>query len=93
MGGLLRGISVDWTFANYYQGLRVVLARHYRASDMYAANLIGILDALDAGVTTTLDWCHNINSPDHTGPPSQPTSTAAPAWCSGMETRTTSGCP
>jgi 5-methylthioadenosine/S-adenosylhomocysteine deaminase len=62
---LLRGISVDWTFANYYQGLRAVIARHYRAADMYAANLIGILDALDAGVTTILDWCHNINSPDH----------------------------
>lgn len=62
---LLRGMSVDWTFANYYQGLRVTLARHYRAEDLYAANLIGILDALDAGVTTTLDWCHNINSPEH----------------------------
>lgn len=62
---LLRGMSADWTFGNYYQGLRVTLARHYRAEDMYAANLIGILDALDAGVTTTLDWCHNINSPEH----------------------------
>ena len=25
---LLRGISVDWTFANYYEGLRTVIARH-----------------------------------------------------------------
>ena len=62
---LLRGISVDWTFANYYEGLRTIIARHYRAEDLYAANLIGILDALDGGVTTVLDWCHNINSPEH----------------------------
>jgi 5-methylthioadenosine/S-adenosylhomocysteine deaminase len=62
---LLRGISADWTFANYYQGLRATIARHYRAEDLYAANLIGMLDALDGGVTTVLDWCHNINSPEH----------------------------
>jgi 5-methylthioadenosine/S-adenosylhomocysteine deaminase len=62
---LLRGVSVDWTLAHYYQGLRVVVARHYRPEDSYAANLIGILDSLDAGVTTTLDWSHNINSPEH----------------------------
>jgi cytosine/adenosine deaminase-related metal-dependent hydrolase len=62
---LLRGISADWTFGNYYEGLRTTIARHYRAEDLYAANLIGILDALDAGVTCVLDWCHNINSPEH----------------------------
>jgi 5-methylthioadenosine/S-adenosylhomocysteine deaminase len=62
---LLRGISVDWTFGNYYEGLRTVIARHYRPEDLYAANLLGMLDALDGGVTTVLDWCHNINSPEH----------------------------
>jgi 5-methylthioadenosine/S-adenosylhomocysteine deaminase len=62
---LLRGISVDWTFGNYYEGLRTRIAGHYRAEDLYAANLIGMLDALDGGVTTVLDWCHNINSPEH----------------------------
>lgn len=62
---LLRGVSIDWTFANYYEGLRNTVARHYRAEDLYAANLIGMLDALDGGVTTVLDWCHNINSPAH----------------------------
>jgi 5-methylthioadenosine/S-adenosylhomocysteine deaminase len=62
---LLRGVSADWTLGHYYQGLRGTLARHYRAEDLYVANLLGIIDGLDAGVTTTLDWCHNINSEDH----------------------------
>ena len=62
---LLRGVSADWTLGHYYQGLRRTLAVHYRPEDLYLANLLGILDALDAGVTTTLDWCHNINSPEH----------------------------
>jgi cytosine/adenosine deaminase-related metal-dependent hydrolase len=62
---LLRGVSADWTLGHYYQGLRGTLAKHYRPEDLYLANLLGILDGLDAGVTTTLDWCHNINSPEH----------------------------
>jgi cytosine/adenosine deaminase-related metal-dependent hydrolase len=62
---LLRGVSADWTLGHYYQGLRGTLARHYLPEDLYLANLLGILDGLDAGVTTTLDWCHNINSPEH----------------------------
>jgi cytosine/adenosine deaminase-related metal-dependent hydrolase len=32
---------------------------------MYAANLVGMLDALDSGITTIVDWSHNNNSPAH----------------------------
>jgi cytosine/adenosine deaminase-related metal-dependent hydrolase len=32
---------------------------------MHAANLIAMLDALDSGITTLVDWSHNNNSPEH----------------------------
>ena len=35
------------------------------AEDVYAATLFGRLAALDAGVTTLLDWAHIQNSPEH----------------------------
>ena len=33
--------------------------------DTYAANLLGALEALDSGITTLLDWSHNLNTPEH----------------------------
>ncbi len=32
------------------------LGPHYRADDVYAATLIGLLGAADAGITTVVDW-------------------------------------
>jgi 5-methylthioadenosine/S-adenosylhomocysteine deaminase len=37
----------------------------YRPEDTYAGNLIGTLEALDSGITTLLDWSHNLNTPAH----------------------------
>jgi 5-methylthioadenosine/S-adenosylhomocysteine deaminase len=62
---LVRNIASDWTLAQYFAGIRVVLSPHYTPEDMYLGNLIGALEALDAGITTLLDWSHNNNSPDH----------------------------
>jgi cytosine/adenosine deaminase-related metal-dependent hydrolase len=36
------------------------LATRYRPEDNYLGNLIGALAQIDAGVTTLVDWCHNI---------------------------------
>ncbi|HLZ60467.1 MAG TPA: amidohydrolase family protein [Ktedonosporobacter sp.] len=63
--GILRNISADGILANYFPDVLGVLAPVYRPEDAYAGNLIGALGAIDAGVTTILDWSHIQNTPDH----------------------------
>jgi 5-methylthioadenosine/S-adenosylhomocysteine deaminase len=62
---LIRHMSTDWTLAQYFSGVRGVLGNAYEPADMYAANLIAAVEALDAGITTLVDWSHNNNSPEH----------------------------
>ncbi len=61
----LRGIAADWSLAQYFTGILGSLGPVYRADDVYAGNLLGLLEALDAGITTVLDWSHIMNTPDH----------------------------
>jgi len=63
---LFRNIASDWTLAHYFTGLHGTMSELYRPEDTYAGNLIGTLEALDAGITTLLDWSHNLNTPEHT---------------------------
>ncbi len=62
---ILRNISANGTLDNYFPDIMGVLAPVYRPQDAYAANLIGALGAIEAGVTTVLDWSHIQNSPEH----------------------------
>ncbi|HLJ98279.1 MAG TPA: amidohydrolase family protein [Streptosporangiaceae bacterium] len=62
---LIRHMSTDWTLPQYFSGVRGVLGNMYSPEDMYAANLIAMLDALDSGITTLVDWSHNNNTPEH----------------------------
>ncbi|MFD5558528.1 amidohydrolase family protein [Streptomyces sp. NPDC127068] len=62
---VLRNIAADWTLSQYFAGVRVQLGGHFRAQDVYAGNLAGAYEALNAGVTTVLDWSHNMNTPEH----------------------------
>ncbi|HEX9854238.1 MAG TPA: amidohydrolase family protein [Acidimicrobiia bacterium] len=62
---LIRHVSTDWTLPQYFTGVRGVLGRRYTPEDMYAANLVGALEALDSGITTLVDWSHNNNTPEH----------------------------
>lgn len=63
--GILRNISTDGILANYFPDVLGVLAPVYRPQDAYAGDLIGALGAIDAGVTTILDWSHIQNTPEH----------------------------
>ena len=62
---LFRNIGSDWTLAHYFTGLHGTISELYRPEDTYAGNLIGTLEALDSGITTLLDWSHNLNTPEH----------------------------
>jgi cytosine/adenosine deaminase-related metal-dependent hydrolase len=62
---LLRNSATDWSLAQYFGGVRGVMGELYTPEDMYVANYIGALEALDGGVTTMVDWSHNNNSPEH----------------------------
>ena len=62
---LLRNTGPDWTLAQYFTGVRVVMGGLYTPEDNYIGNLLGALDSLDSGVTTLYDWSHNNNSPAH----------------------------
>ncbi|MFM0653516.1 amidohydrolase family protein [Paraburkholderia sediminicola] len=62
----LRNIAADWTLDQYFAGVRGQLGEHFRAEDIYIANLAGAYEALNGGVTTVLDWSHNMNTPEHT---------------------------
>ena len=62
---VIRGIAPDVSLAGYFEVVLDQLAPAYRPEDVYAGNYLGSLEAIDAGVTTILDWSHINNSPDH----------------------------
>ncbi len=67
--GILRNIGVDYPLEgeiSYLAFVLNVLAPVYRPEDVYAGNLISALGAINAGITTILDWSHIQASPQHT---------------------------
>ncbi|NEB77402.1 amidohydrolase family protein [Streptomyces sp. SID14478] len=60
-----RGIGADWTFGQWATAMHDTVKAHYTAEDVYAATLLGRLEALHSGVTTMLDWYHVAQGPEH----------------------------
>ncbi len=61
----LRTIACDWALGQYFARMRGQLGGVLRPEDTFAATLLGMVEALDAGITTVVDWSHNLNGPDH----------------------------
>jgi 5-methylthioadenosine/S-adenosylhomocysteine deaminase len=61
----IRGIVPSCTLDEYFASILGHIGTHYRAEDVYAANLVGALEAVNAGITTLLDWSHVNNTPEH----------------------------
>jgi 5-methylthioadenosine/S-adenosylhomocysteine deaminase len=63
---VIRGIAPDVSLGGYFDIVLDQLAPAYRPEDVYAGNYLGSLEAIDAGITTLLDWSHINNTPEHT---------------------------
>jgi 5-methylthioadenosine/S-adenosylhomocysteine deaminase len=62
----LRNILPNGLLSDYQRDVTGAAWAVYRLEDAYAGDLVSALGAINAGVTTLLDWSHIGNSPEHT---------------------------
>ncbi len=61
----LRGYGADWTLTNYFHFYYLNWGKYFRPEDIYAGNLLSAIESVDAGVTTTVDWSHGLQTIQH----------------------------
>ncbi len=61
----VRGVLPCCTLDHYFAVMLGSVGGHYRPEDVHIGDYAGALEALNAGITTMLDWSHINNTPDH----------------------------
>jgi cytosine/adenosine deaminase-related metal-dependent hydrolase len=61
----MRGYGADWTLTQYFVWYYLDHGKLFRPEDIHAGNLLAAIEAIDAGVTTCVDWSHGLQTPDH----------------------------
>jgi cytosine/adenosine deaminase-related metal-dependent hydrolase len=61
----MRGYGADWTLTQYFVWNYLQWGKCFRPEDIYAGDLLSAIEAIDAGVTTSVDWSHNLQTVDH----------------------------
>jgi cytosine/adenosine deaminase-related metal-dependent hydrolase len=61
----MRGYGADWTLTQYFVWYYLEWGKIFRPEDVHAGNLLSAIEAIDAGVTTTVDWSHGLQTPEH----------------------------
>jgi cytosine/adenosine deaminase-related metal-dependent hydrolase len=60
-----RGLGADWTLSQYFVFYYLNWGKIFRPEDVYAGNMASAIEAIDAGVTTTVDWSHGLRTTEH----------------------------
>jgi 5-methylthioadenosine/S-adenosylhomocysteine deaminase len=64
--GLMRNIGPDDLLSDYLANVLFGLAPIMTPEEVYVGDLISALSAMNAGITTLLDWSHIATTPEHT---------------------------
>ncbi|KAL6240852.1 hypothetical protein RBB50_012267 [Rhinocladiella similis] len=83
---LIRGVTTDWSLANYLEHIRLVYGSIFTPEDVYTSNHFAALDLINSGVTTVVDHCHILNSSAHSDAAVQALKDAGirGTWCYGF---------
>jgi cytosine/adenosine deaminase-related metal-dependent hydrolase len=61
----MRGYGADWTLTQYFVFYYLENGKHFRPEDVAAGNRLAAIEAIDAGVTTCVDWSHGLQTVAH----------------------------
>lgn len=61
----MRAYGADWTLTQYFVWYYLQHGKEFRPQDIYAGNILSALEAVEAGVTTAVDWSHGLQTTDH----------------------------
>jgi cytosine/adenosine deaminase-related metal-dependent hydrolase len=61
----MRGYGADWTLTQYFVWYYLDHGKLFRPEDIHAGNTLAAIEAIDAGVTTVVDWSHGLQTTDH----------------------------
>lgn len=63
--GPIRNIFPNGTLGEYFKSIGATARGVYRPEDVYIGDLLSAWGAMNAGITTLLDWSHISNTPEH----------------------------
>ena len=61
----MRGYGADWTLTQYFVWYYLESGKLFRPEDVHAGNRLAAIEAIDAGVTTCVDWSHGLQTTAH----------------------------
>ncbi len=61
----MRAYGADWTLTQYFVWYYLEHGMKFRPQDVAAGDLLSALDAVESGVTTSVDWSHGLRTPEH----------------------------
>lgn len=61
----MRAYGADWTLSQYFVWYYLEYGKNFRPQDVFAGNLLSAIEAVDAGVTTSVDWSHGLQTAEY----------------------------